>query len=181
MRLVPPLLYSLVSPFHPKCSFRHFETEENKPTTATISFIVGIAIILGVYLLGPTRGPQYEPLSRLFNVLGFGSGVILRHLFFAYLIWLFFTRAGLGTIKWAEAFALVSFSLLPSAVGLLWSMVDTQRTGLGPLIGTIWSAAIIILGLGVLKGIKLWKGAVLVTGILVVVKLAEVALTGIRV
>ena len=88
---------------------------------------------------------------------------------------------GLGHIRWVETFALVSFALLPLAVGLVWTLTDTQTAGLGPLIGTIWSAAIIITGLKVLKGVGLWKCVVLVTSILVVLKLVEVTITGIRV
>lgn len=172
MRLILSIVFSLITPFDPKWTFSRFATENKKETTTVISFVFGILTISTVYFL-TQNGAGRDTISQLVHVLVFAIGLSIRSLFISYLLLRFINRLELAKLNWADAFAIVSFALVPLSTGYIWALIDIETAYIGKFIGWIWNAILLIAGLKIFKKVTFWKGALLVFGILTTLKIAE--------
>ncbi|MBT6685122.1 MAG: hypothetical protein HOB05_02220 [Bacteroidetes bacterium] len=157
--------YFFLSPFIPRRTFRHFLSEENKKQIVLISIVCGILLVFVVFIISTSALDYQDINSRLANLAGFLLGLLFRNLWFVYLIVLLVNKLKLAHINWPESLAIVSFALLPIAIGQILKPIDSQWATIIRLCFTIWNALIIVLGLSVLKQINIWKALFLVTGI----------------
>jgi|GEM_PF-5261195 hypothetical protein len=180
MKLPRPIFYSLVTPVKPKSTFTDFDSVENKMKVSQATLFFGFFVITIVYFFSYPDTSLFRPIDWLLQILGFVAGLFFKFLIITYLLQLLVNRIGLAQLKASETLAIVSCSLLPLVVGPIWTILDESTASIGFLVGLIWHASIIIVGLRILKGIKIWKGALLIAGIYTMLKLVEVSLLGVN-
>lgn len=178
MKLLQPILYSLVAPFNPKWAFRSYADNHNKAKVATYSFIFGILSVVTVYSIRLSSEFQVASHQWLVNLLGFILGLTFKYGITGYLLLLIVNRTAIGKLKWSEALAIVSFALIPLALGLSVSFIDQKSTSIGHALGTIWHAAIMIGGLHFINSVKLWKATILVAGLMILMKIITLVFKG---
>ena len=178
--LLRAIKFSLLTPIIPKKTFLGFVESEHNKQIGTYSFIFGILLIVTAYVILSSFYDFQDIDHRLVNLAGFVVGVILKNLFLAYLIMLFANRLKLAEINWYESLAIISFALLPIALGHIWTIWDAKLASIGRIIFMLWNILIIVLGLVYLKKINTWKAILLVIGISITLELIKTILFGIE-